>query len=57
MRQNNRTSEQTEMSAPAIEGKKVLINCDGYYPVCPRCLAELEPNQKFCKECGQKIVW
>ena len=57
MRQNNKTSEQTEMSAPAIEGKKVLINCDGYYPVCPRCLAELEPNQKYCKECGQKIIW
>lgn len=41
---------------------KVLINSDGYYPMCPNCYQEIETGYsrkerpRFC-ECGQELIW
>lgn len=38
--------------------KKVEINCDGYYPMCPTCgHFDLTEDIENCPECGQLLDW
>ena len=37
--------------------KRVIINPDGYNPMCPACQAIPEREYKFCPKCGQKLNW
>lgn len=34
-----------------------IINCDGYYPQCPRCYYFDLEQGKDCPQCGQEIDW
>lgn len=49
-------------NAPAADVVPVVhskweISCDGYYPCCKRCKAELYSGvlTKYCPECGAKM--
>lgn len=37
--------------------KKIIINTDGCYPMCPRCNTIPKCEYKFCPECGQRLDW
>lgn len=30
---------------------------DEAVPYCPKCDADLEDDQKFCKDCGAELIW
>ncbi len=45
-----------------MEPEKIIINSDGYYPICPNCYKEIETGKyrrdrpKYCG-CGQELIW
>ena len=36
---------------------KIIINPDGYYPVCPNCYEEVDDIAEYCHKCGTKLDW
>ena len=60
MRRNlSLTDEQALAFRTSMPVTEVLrLECDGDYPICPRCHISLEREyMKFCDRCGQRLCW
>ena len=52
--EGNRVKSNMKMSCPSCGAEWILPESVKGPDVCPFCGAELNPNAKFCPECGSK---
>ncbi|WP_417070070.1 hypothetical protein [Niveibacterium terrae] len=50
------TAQPTAQAKPEVQAEPEPVPAPAASPVCPRCGAILDPNDKFCGDCGQKTT-
>lgn len=52
------TPEECRVAVEKQKAKKPIFTEDKKFAICPSCNGEgLFDNQKYCDNCGQKILW